>query len=307
MSKFAIFGDSTCDLTRDLREAAGVDYVPMDVSWEGEPVEGVKWDGSEIHADLDWEAGVTIEEYAKILKAGRRIMTSQVTTQSLLEKFEPVLEKGEDILYIACSSALSASVKLAEKLSGELEAKYPGRKVVAFDSLCSTACQGMMVCRAAALRDAGKTLDEVVEILYKERLKYNQFAAIDDLNYLKRAGRVKASSAFFGNLFGVKPIVISDAAGNNAANHKEKGRKNSLLYIAKAAVEACEDIENSTIVISQFDCMDAAEIVKAEILKLAKPKEIAIRNLGPIIGASTGPGTISTFCFGKEVTFVAEK
>jgi fatty acid-binding protein DegV len=101
--------------------------------------------------------------------------------------------------------------------------------------------------------------------------KYNQFGAIDDLTYLKRAGRVSASSAFFGNLFGVKPIVISDIKGHNYAYKKVKGRKASLIDIAQETVAATEDIEHATIWIGHIDDPEGAEFVRQEILKLAKP------------------------------------
>ena len=113
--------------------------------------------------------------------------------------------------------------------------------------------------------------------------------------------------AFFGNLFGVKPILISDTKGHNFAVKKIKGRLPSIKEVAKMTVELCEDIENSTIYIGHIVDPQGAEMLKQEILKLAQPKEIYVGPIGPIVGASTGPGTISAYFYGKEVTVCADK
>ncbi len=159
-----------------------------------------------------------------------------------------------------------------------------------------------MAIRARRMFEDGKNLDEIVEWLEANKLRFHQWAAVENLNYLKRAGRVKASSAFFGNLFGVKPILISDIHGNNLAIKKVKGRKPSLLEIVNSTIASAEDIENQTIYIAHSDDLEGAEFCKEELLKRAKPKHVHIGILGPIIGGSTGPGTIAIYCFGKEVT-----
>ena len=159
-----------------------------------------------------------------------------------------------------------------------------------------------MAIEASKRRKEGMTFDEIVAWLEANKNRFNQFATVPTLSYLKQAGRVSATSAFFGNIFGVKPILISDCIGQNLAVEKVKGTKNSLLYCAKATVEAGEDLTGKTIYIGHADDVKAAEFVRDEILKLAPGVKTYIGPIGPIVGASTGPGTIGVYVFGKEVT-----
>ena len=124
------------------------------------------------------------------------------------------------------------------------------------------------------------------------------------LEYLRKAGRVKATSAFFGNLLGVKPMIISDAKGNNFAVKKVKGRKNSLNEIINMMKENVVDIENQTVYVAHADALEDANYVKELIIKEFNPKEVKVEYLGPIIGVSVGPGTIGVYAKGKKVEVV---
>lgn len=292
MQKIKIFIDSTGDLPKDLRDKYDIDYCPMVVTV----------DDKEVVASLDYDQGYSLKEFYDVMRAGRRIFTSQVPDHVFVEKFTAALKEGYDVLYIACSSKLSASVNAGEKVAESLRKEFPERKIVAYDSKIACYGQGEMAIFASNMRKEGKSLDEIVAWLDENRFKFNQFATVESLSYLKRAGRVSATSAFFGNIFGVKPILISDCLGQNLAVEKVKGTKNSLLYLAKAIVEAGEDLTGKTIYIGHADAIQAAEFVQAEVLKLAPGVSTYIGPIGPIVGASTGPGTIGVFVFGKEVT-----
>lgn len=297
MNKLAILIDSTADLNADLRKEFGIDdYCTMHVSF----------DEKEIPASLDWDAGVAPEELYKVLTEGRRIYTSAVTVQEYEEKFGKYLEKGCDILYIACSSGLSASHNVSTQVAATFAEKYPEQKIVCVDSLISGYAQGLMAINARKLSNEGKTLEEIEKILMETRLKYNQIATCETLKYLKMAGRVTAASAFFGNLFGVKPILISDAVGHNFAAKKIKGRMTAIKEVAKMTAESLEDPANSILFIGHVVDPEGAELLKGEILKLCQPKEIRIGLMGPIIGGSVGPGTVSAYFYGAEVTTNAE-
>ena len=123
------------------------------------------------------------------------------------------------------------------------------------------------------------------------------------LDALKRAGRVKASSAFFGNLLGVKPIIIADANGEQTPIKKVKGRGNSLNEIVRLLKESIINSENQRIYIAHADCAEEAEEVKKMIEEQIPCKEIYVGYIGPIIGASIGPDAVSVFAFGEEVTY----
>ena len=292
MSTFEIFIDSTGEMHRAEREKYDIDYCPMTLS---------VGDEAEVPASLDYDQGYTSHDYYEALRAGKRIFTAQVRDSVFEEKFEGALKRNNDVLYISCSSALSKSVDAARKVASALMAKYPDRKIVCFDSLIACYGQYDMAVRAAKLRDEGKSLDETVAWLEANKYRFNQFCTVESLKWLKVAGRVKASAAFFGDIFAVKPIVISDRAGNNNAFKKVKGRKASLLEIVRLAVEAAEDIEHQTVYIGHADDEETAAFLKEELLKACKPGEIYVGPLGPIIGSTTGPGTVVIYVFGKEV------
>ena len=184
MAQFKIFIDSTGDLPKDLRDEYDIDYCPMIVTV----------DEKEIVASLDYDQGYTLKQFYDVMREGRRIFTSQVPDQVFVEKFTAALEAGEDILYIACSSKLSASVLAGEKVAQKLREEYPNRKIVVFDSKIACYGQGEMAICASKFRKEGKSLDEVVAWLNANIFKFNQFATVDSLTYLKRAGRVSKTS-----------------------------------------------------------------------------------------------------------------
>lgn len=302
MNKFAIIGDSTCDLTTEQRKAHNIDYARMIVSWTDKDKKL-----QERHADLDWKE-YSVKEYYNILRDGYRIITSQVTEQEYDEVFGRHLKAGEDILYIACSSGLSASLKLAERLWKEKYSKeYPNQRLIIVDSLLSAMGQGLMLLYAAEQRDKGVSMDDIAKWLEENKLKFNQAATVESLEYLKRAGRVKASAAFFGNIFGVKPMLISDVKGMNYAVEKVKGRRNALIRLAEMIRDTVVDADKQVCYVEHADAkQEDVDLVVSKIKEMCNFKEIVVQYLGPIIGCSTGPGTFGIYYFGKEVTVAGE-
>ena len=291
MEKFVIFSDSTCDLDAALRKEYGIEYVQMNYII----------DDKEYPADLDW--GIhSVKEYYDLMRSGKRVRTTQVPRETYEAAFTKVLQAGLDAVYISCSSALSGSVNLAKLIAQELSEAYPNNKIYCVDSLCSSLGQGAMVLTASKLRAEGKCASEVAAYIEADRLEINQAGTVGSLEYLRRAGRVKASKAFFGNIFGVKPIIISDILGQNYALKKAKGMANAQKEIALMMKENVIDPENQCLYITHADVPEVAEQLKAEILLQVPFKETHISTIGPIVGASVGPGTIIAFCHGKEVT-----
>jgi DegV family protein with EDD domain len=193
-------------------------------------------------------------------------------------------------------------VGLARIVADELLEKYPERRIFCVDSLNSSLGQGCLVLKAAELRDEGKTAEEIVGWLEENRLNVNQCGTVETLDYLRKAGRVTAASAFFGNIFGVKPLILSDINGKNYAYRKVKGAATARKELAKDTVAAAEDTENSVLYISHGDALSEAEKLRDEILSLARFKDVFITNIGPVVGASVGPGTLISFVYGKKVT-----
>lgn len=301
MNKFVIFSDSTCDLTTEQRKARNIEYVRMLVNWTDK-----KKEMHEIHADLDWEE-IGFHDYIQLMRDGNTIMTSQITEKEFDEKFIPHLKKGEDILYIACSSGLSTSGGLAQRLAKEKYSKqFPKAKLVVIDSLTSCMAQGLMVLEAADMRDAGKSIDEIAKYLEENKLCYNMAATVEDLTTLAKHGRVKAAAAFFGNIFGVKPMLVSDAKGMNYAVEKEKGRRNALLRIVSMVKERVIDAKKQDCYVTTAEARQEDVDLLVNGLKEIGFRNVIVQNFGPIISASCGPATIGAFYKGQPETRIGE-
>lgn len=289
MKDFVIITDSTSDLTAEMRQEFGIEYVQMNYVI----------DGVEYKASLDWESH-SVREYYDLMRKGVRVFTTQIHRDTYYEAFSNAIKAGKDVVYIACSSALSASVNVARLVAQELMGEHPGVSIYCIDSLISSLGQGYMALEASRKRAEGVGAAETAEYIESIKLCVNQCGTVASLEYLQRAGRIKASKAFFGNLFGVKPIIISDRKGQNYAYKKAKGIANARVAIAEHLADAADGVYED-LFLSHADCIEDAQLLKEEILKIAPFKNVVISTIGPIVGASVGPGTVIAFCRGKEV------
>lgn len=290
MRDYIILTDSTSDLTLELRQQYGIEYVPMHYVV----------DEKEYVASLDWETHDP-KAFYNLMRDGKRVFTTQVPKDTYYEVFSKAIAAGKDVVYISCSSALSASINAARLVAQELSQDYPDAGLYCVDSLISSLGQGYLAIEAARKKASGASAKETAAYIESIKLCVNQFGTVASLEYLRRAGRVKASKAFFGNLFGVKPIIISDVKGQNYAFKKAKGAANARIAIAEHIVEAANGVYEE-LYITHGDCMEEMELLKEEILKRAPFKKVITNTVGPIVGASVGPGTLITFCMGSEVT-----
>ena len=290
MAKYQIFTDSSCDLSTELRKANNIEYFYF----------GLVVDGVEYKADLDWQE-YTQEEFYGWLSAGKKVKTTQVSMEEVLLKVRPYFEKGIDIIYIGCSSALTGSMNLFELAKQQLMEEFPDRKMIGVDSLAAACTLGMMVLDAAKEQKKGLSIEELQQWVLDNRFFYNQFATVDTLTYLKAAGRIKGAAAFFGNIMGVKPIFISDRKGNNLTINKVKGTKASLNELFEDVKNAMVPGVTEEIFIGQGMAQDRAELLKKRVEDELHIKA-TVQWIGPIVGTTCGPGVIATFCKGKEVT-----
>lgn len=289
MKDFVIFGDSTCDLPKELRQQYNLDYIPMSYIIDDVPY----------HASLDWESH-SVKELYDLMRSGKRIFTTQILRDNCYQQFKAAIESGKEVLYISCSTGLSKSYDVACVVAKELKETYPDAGIYCVDSLNSSMAQGAMLITASQWRAEGKSAAETAKHIEETRLRYNMVGYCNTLEYLRRAGRVKASKAFFGTLFGVKPIIISDRKGQNYGVKKAKGVPNARNAVAEMLVD-CADGNYDTLYIAHTDSLVEAEALRDEILKRAPFKNVIFGNIGPVVGGSVGPGMCASFCYGKEV------
>lgn len=292
MNKVKIITDSCSDLSGELLTKYDIDYAKMTTVCEGVQQE----------ASLLWEYYSPKELYDKI-RNGIRVTTTQVPPEEFTRIFDLYIN-DYDIVYIGCSTKQSGSVNTAAVIAKQYKEKYPDSSIYCIDSLNASIGEGMLAIKAAEMRDEGKSAKEIFDSVSAMRNNVREFITVHTLEYLRRCGRVKATAAFFGNLMGVKPILISDANGAQTPVKKVKGRKNSFAEIVNLMKENITDSEDQTIYLVHADC-DPAEIeaLKNETLSKIKCKDVLPLYIGPIIGASVGPDAIGLFAFGTEVTY----
>lgn len=293
MKQFAIMSDSSCDLSTENRARYGIDYINM----------RILYGDKEMPADLDWKE-LSTKEFYDLMRSGTKIRTTQINAAEYEAMFEKYMQEGKDVLYLACSSGLSSSFKQSLIARDKVLAKYPEAKIECIDARRACHGLGLLCLTAAQMREEGKSFEEIWEYIIGHRQEVHQFGAVDSLVYLRRAGRVNALSAVFGGLLQVKPIIATDVLGQNLAIEKLKGRKNSIIRIADLVKENYTPHEYQHIFVVHADCEDEAKWLK-DLIKERIPDEnvpIDIEPLGPVIGASTGPGMIAAYFYGKEVT-----
>ena len=199
MGDYVIMTDSTCDLTQELADQLDVTVVPLSFIMDGKTYFG----------SLNQKT-ISTEDFYQKLKKGEKVSTAQVNSEEFIDYFEPVLQKGQNILYIAFSSGLSGTCQSAFIAQKELAQKYPERNIMVFDSLCASLGEGLLVYLAVQKKREGFSLEETYAWLKANALHIAHWFTVDDLNHLKRGGRVSAGAAFIGTMLSIKPVLLVD-------------------------------------------------------------------------------------------------
>ena len=283
MNKIVILTDSSCCLNSKLMADHGVaEIIPMHFIFRGK----------EYDADGDWKT-FNAKEYYDAMRNGERIKSAQINDQEYAKLFKKYLELGNDILSISCTSALSASVKASYAARDQLKDQYPNQKIRCVDSANCCYSLAMLIKDASILRDQGLDIDEIVDWIEENKHNYNEIGTVEKLSYLRQAGRISASAAFFGGMLSVKPIVVYDMEGHNVAIEKVKGRKKSFEVIADY-IKKYANLENhKTIYIAHGDALEEAhqlgDLIQA---KFSEKLEFVYDYVEPGVASSVGPGTM---------------
>ncbi len=293
MKKVKIIVDSCADLNVEQLNKYNIDFAKMSTSCDG--VESV--------ATLTWTAEDAHAHYNK-MREGKRIITAQVSVEEFQRIFEEYLKQDMDVVYIACSSKQSGSVNTGSVVAKKMMEEYEGSTIICIDSLNASIGIGMLAIEAAKMANNGASAKEIEEHIISVRKKVNQYVTVHSLDALKRAGRVKGPAAFFGNLMGVKPIIVSDVDGTQAAYKKVKGRQKSFEEVVALLKASIVDPENQVIYFTHSDCSQEEVDALVALIKREIPcKDVEIGYIGPIVGASIGPDAVGVWAFGQEVTY----
>lgn len=296
MRNVKIITDSCADIGAELLTKYGIDYAKM----------STVQDSVEMPAELTWSNEDAHKLY-EMIRSGKRISTAQVSMQEFDRVFRKYLDDGYDIVYIACSSKQSGSVNTGNVCAIQLLEEYPDAKIYCIDSLNASMGEGMLAIEAAKLVMQGKSADEIKEYILSIRKNVRQYVTVHTLEHLRKAGRVSATSAFFGNLINIKPILISDANGVQTPIKKVRGRVASFDEIVSKLKSGIKNAEEQTVYIAHADCSQAEiEALVSKVKSEINCKDVYVGMIGPIIGASIGPDAVGVWGFGDTVTYAAE-
>jgi len=286
MNNYVIFTDSACDIKPDVLREWGVRRESLTFRFDGEDT---------VYSNDD----MTTSEFYDRMRAGAVARTAAVNPDTFMKSFEEELSAGNDILYIGFSSGLSTTYNSARIAADSLREKYPERTVITIDTLAASAGEGLLVYLASEKKREGADIQECAEYIKGLIPRLCHWFTVDDLVYLKRGGRISAAAAFFGNLIGIKPVLHVDNDGHLIAKQKVRGRKVAVETLAQKLDELAED-KNGVIFVSHADCMKDVELLNS-IFKTKYGNEIRhVTDVGTVIGAHSGPGTLALFFIGKE-------
>ena len=289
MSDFVILTDSSADLGAELVQQLDVQVLPLSFILNQHTYHNYP-DNREMDPHLFYEK----------LRAGEVATTAAVNVAEYVDAVEPLLQAGHDVLILAFSSGLSTTYNSSVIAAEELREKYPDRKVYTVDTLCASLGQGLLVYLAAQERARGKTIEEVRDWAEANKLHLCHQFTVDDLHFLKRGGRISATTAVLGSMLQIKPVLHVDDEGHLINIAKARGRQASLKALVDKMEQTAIDPAAQTVFISHGDCLEDAQAVAQMVKDRMGVKEVYLNHIGPVIGAHAGPGTVALFYVGTE-------
>ena len=288
MPNYQIITDSCCDFTKQQYADLNLTYVPLTLLHKGSPC-----DSFTEPADL--------KVFYDDLRAGEMPTTSAVNPDGWATAMEPILAEGKDILCLTFTSALSTTHQSAVIAANELKEKYPERTINVVDTLCAALGQGLLTWYTCKQRDAGASLEELTAWVEENKLHICHEVTVNDLNHLKRGGRISATTALVGSMLNIKPMIYVNDAGQLINCSKVRGRKAAIEQIIKMFAQKGAGYDNETVFIAHGDCPeDAAELEKQLRAKHPEVKNVLTGYVGGVIGAHTGPGVLVLFFMGAK-------
>ena len=289
MAGYVLMTDGCCLTPASLAEELGLEVVPLRVELDGAVFRNFL-DGREIGFQAFYEQ----------VRMGKMPVTSAVNVGEFEERMRPLLEAGQDILCLCFSSALSTTYQSACIAAKELGEEFPERRILVADSLCASMGQGLLIWLCAQEKQRGATMDELYAYAMNTRQSICHWFTVDDLNHLKRGGRVSNAAAFFGTMLSIKPVLHVDGEGRLIPMDKTRGRRASLLALVDHMEKTAVNPASQPVFLSHGDCLEDAEFVADEIRRRFGAQDIRLSYTGPVIGSHTGAGIVALFFIGNQ-------
>ena len=283
---FYIVTDSNADLPLSDREKFN-DFTYLNVSFFVDDVEG--------------DPTITNHEFFERMRAGAMTRTAQINPPTYIALYEELIAKGvREILCVAFSSKLSGLYESAVSAGNYIMEKNPGVTILTVDTISASIGMGHLVKMACELRGKGKTIGETRDWLEANKHRIAHWFTVSDLNYLKRGGRLSASAAWFGTALNIKPVLHVDPSGKLTPVEKKIGRTKAVQRLIDHFKETAIDIETSLVYVLHADIPEEAAQLKATVEAQTGAKNVVLAELGPVIGAHAGPGTIALIFMASE-------
>lgn len=240
------------------------------------------------------------KEFYALVKAGHLPSTASLNPTEYVKYFSPWAEKGVEVFYVSFGTKFSGTFSNLDIAIKELKTKYPKFKFTRYDTKAISMATGLIVIEAAKLIKQGKSVEETCAELDKLTNYINAVFVVDDLKHLKRGGRLSSGEAFFGGILQIKPIIRLTADGKLALASKVQGKNKALITMANEIIDKFDSSKKIPLIIMNADCIDDAKRVESIILNSRPEIEIWHYDVGPVIGAHCGPGTIGLCYPGEE-------
>ena len=289
MSEFVLMTDSSADLSQEMVQELGVTVLPLSFTIQGKVYRNYP-DNREMDLPLFYD----------MLRAGELATTSAVNVAEYTQAVEPILQEKKDVLILAFSSGLSSTYQASVLAAEELREKYPDRKIYTVDTLCASMGQGLLVYLAVQEQRKGRSIEEVRDWAESTKLHLCHQFTVDDLHFLKRGGRISATTAVVGSMLQIKPVLHVDNEGHLINIGKARGRQASLKALVDKMEKTVTEEGRKTVFISHGDCRKDAVTVADMVRERFGTQDIRINFVGPVIGAHSGPGTLALFYLGTE-------
>ena len=289
MRDYVIMTDSCCDLTDQMARDLELEVLPLTMHMDGEDYPN----------DLAGTA-ISNQEFYKRIRAGKLATTSAVNVGQFQDAMRRVLESGRDIVCVCFSSALSTTYQSAVIAAEDLRAEFPEAEIHVVDSLSASLGQGLLLYLAVEQKRKGVTAAELAKWVEDNRLTVCHWFTVDDLNFLKRGGRVSATTALLGTMLSIKPIMHTSDEGKLVPVSKARGRKAAIAALLDKIEALGIHPEKQTMFICHADCEEDAKAVAQTIQDRFGTPTVHINYIGPVIGSHTGPNTMGIFFVGTQ-------
>lgn len=288
MRDFVIVVDSACDLPLNIIDKYSMKSVGLKCNFKGNE-----------YID-DFGQSLSYSDFFKGIREGEMPITSQVNSYDFHTLFEDIVKSNKEILYIALSSMLSGTINSARIAKDEILEEYPDADISIVDSKSGSLGEGLLVLKACELKEQGASKLEIIQYLEENSSKVIHAIAMDDLEYLKKGGRISGATAAIGSILNIKPLIKLDSEGKVVSMGKVKGRKKSISALFKELEEKAVDLINQKIVaISHADCIEDAEKLKNMITEKYNI-EVLVNYMGCVIGSHSGADALALYFMGNE-------